>query len=332
MASRRQALVVTALAFATAMDMRLARAQTRPAALPRVGLLLAESIELQAGRIQSLREGMESLGLVEGQTVALEIRSAEGDYRRLAPLAAELVRTRIDVIVAFGIKALIAAREATRTIPIVVPATSSDLVAMGYARSLSTPGGNVTGSTTFGPEIIAKRLELIKELDRLTERVGVLVNPANSSFGSANSELDAAARLLKISLVPQQARSAADFESAVTALAKAGVQAIVVQDDTLFNDRNARSIAALAMRHRLASVGGVGFAAAGGTLGYGRSDVELYRRGAHFVDSILKGRKVADIPIEQASRFDLVINMRSVRALGIKLPPSLAARADRVIE
>lgn len=332
MTSRRLALAASASALAAGWSAVRVAAQPTPAGVPRVGLLLAESVELQAARMRSLREGMESLGLVEGKTVAFDVRAAEGDYSRLPALAAELVRLRVEVIVAFGIKALSAARAATGNIPIVIPATSSDLVALGYARSLPRPGGNVTGSTTFGPEIMAKRLELIKELDRAADRVGVLMNPANPSFGPTDRELETAARLMKVSVVSQPARSAADFQGAISALAKAGVDAVLVQDDTLFNDRNATAIAALSLRQRLASVGGVGFAAAGGTLGYGRSDAELYRRGAQFVASILQGHKVSEMPIEQASRFELVINMKSIRTLGIRLPAALAARADRVIQ
>jgi putative ABC transport system substrate-binding protein len=332
MTSRRQALVGSAWALAIGMRPLLAQAQSRASGLPRVGLLLSESIELQAARIKSLRDGLESLGLVEGRTIAFEIRSANGDYTKLPELAAELVRMKVDVIVAFGIKALSAAHAETRSIPLVVPATSSDLVAMGYAKSLARPEGNITGSTTFGPEIMAKRLELAKELNNQTDRVGVLMNPANSSFRAADRELEAAARHMKVSVVSRPVRSISDFESAITAFAKTGVDAVVVQDDTLFTDRNAEAIAAISLRQRLASIGGVGFAAAGGTLGYGRSDADLYRRGATFVASILKGQKVAEMPIEQASRFELVINLNSIKALGIRVSPALAARADRVIE
>lgn len=213
-----------------------------------------------------------------------------------------------------------------------IPATSSDPVAMGLVSSLARPGGNVTGSTTFGPEIMAKRLELLKEVKPGTSRVAVLVNPANASFGPANEQLDVAAKALRLSLSRFEVKAPSEFDEAFAAMAKERVDAIVLQDDTLFGDANAKVIAQLAGRQRLTAVGSVGFAEAGGTIGYGRSDSELYRRGAYFVDRILKGTRPADLPIEQATRFELLINMKSVEALGIKVPQSVRLRADRVIE
>jgi len=330
MSTRRQ-MLATGLAFVPGASALIAKAQPGGAGPPRVGLLLAESVSLQAGRVDALRAGLEAAGRVDGTTIRFELRSAEGHYDRLDALAADLVDAKVDVIVAFGIKALTAARAATRSIPIVIPATSSDLVAMGYARTLARPGGNVTGSTTFGPEIMAKRLELIKELQRPLARVGVLVNPANSSFGPARAQMEAAARQMKVTLVHQGVRATSAFPAALAALARDGVQALVVQDDTLFNEASSKAIAALSTQQGWASIGGVGFAEAGGTIGYGRSDADLYRRGAHFVQAILQGRKPGDLPIEQASRFELVLNMNSVRALGLKVPASIAARADRTV-
>ncbi len=329
MPTRRQ-ILATGLTLVPATGATVAMAQLAGAGLPRVGLLLAESVSLQATRVAAFRAGLMDLGLIDGRTIRIEMRSAEGHYDRLAALAAELVAARVDVIVAFGIKALTAAWSATRSIPIVIPATSSDLVAMGYAKTLARPGGNVTGSTSFGPEIMAKRLELLKELQKPVARVGVLVNPANSSFGPARAEMDAAARQMKVTLVHQAVKATSEFPTAVAALARAGVQAIVVQDDTLFNEVNSREIAALSSQQGWPSIGSVGLAEAGGTIGYGRSN-DLYRQGARFVEAILRGSKPADMPIEQASRFELVINMNSVRALGIRVPPSIAARADRTI-
>ena len=236
------------------------------------------------------------------------------------------------MLVAFGIKALAAASGATTTIPIVIPATSSDPVAMGLVSSLARPDGNVTGSTTFGAEIMAKRLELLKEVIPGITRVAVLVNPANSSFGPTFKQMDIAAKSLKLSIQPFEVRGPGEFDRAFAEMAKRSVDAMVVQDDTMFGEANANAIAELAARQRLLAVGSKGFAEAGGTIGYGRTDSELYRRGAYFVDRILKGAKPGELPIEQATRFELVINMKIAKSLGIKIPQSVLLRAERVIE
>jgi len=329
MTNRRAAITLWISALATPLA---TWAQPQQNTMPRVGFLISETLALQATRIEALRAGLRERGYVEGKNIAVEVRSAEGHYDRLPGLAAELARLKVNVLVAFGIKALAAARGATTTIPIVIPATSSDPVAMGLVSSLARPGGNVTGSTTFGPEIMAKRLELLKEVKPGTSRVAVLVNPANASFGPANEQLDVAAKALRLSLRRFEVKAPSEFDEAFAAMAKERVDAIVLQDDTLFGDANAKVIAQLAGRQRLTAVGSVGFAEAGGTIGYGRSDSELYRRGAYFVDRILKGTRPADLPIEQATRFELLINMKSVEALGIKVPQSVRLRADRVIE
>jgi putative ABC transport system substrate-binding protein len=179
---------------------------------------------------------------------------------------------------------------------------------------------------------MAKRLELLKEVMPGMTRVAVLVNPANSSFGPMFKQMDIAAKSLKLSLQPFEVRGPGEFDRAFAEMAKGRVDAMVVQDDTMFGEANANAIAELAARQRLLAVGSKGFAEAGGTIGYGRTDSELYRRGAYFVDRILKGAKPGDLPIEQATRFELVINMKTAKALGIKIPQSAILRADRVIQ
>ena len=307
-------------------------AQQSPGKIPRIGFLISESLSGQASRIEGLRDGLREHGYVEGKNIAIEMRSAEGNYERLPGLAAELVDLKVDVLVAFGIKALAAASNATATIPIVIPATSSDPIAMGLVGSHSRPGGNVTGSTTFGPEIMAKRLELLKEVMPAMTRVAVLVNPANSSLGPMFREMNIAAKSLSLSLEPFEARARGDFDRVFAAMAKGRVHAMAIQDDTMFGETNAHAIARLAARQRLLAAGSIEFARAGGTIGYGRTDTELYRRGAYFVDRILKGANPGDLPIEQATRFELVINLKSAKTLGIKVPHSVMIRADRVIE
>ena len=329
MISRRRALL---LCFGTIAVPIAALAQQPPGKVPRIGFLISETLSGQASRIEALRGGLRDRGYVEGKNIAIEIRSAEGSYDRLPGLAADLAGLKVDVLVAFGIKALAAASNATTTIPIVIPATSSDPVAMGLVSSLSRPNGNVTGSTTFGPEIMAERLELLKEVMPGMTRVAVLVNPANSSLGPMLEQMNIAAKSLNVALGPFEVRTRGDFDRVFAAMAKGRVHALVIQDDTIFGEANANAIAELAARRRLLAVGSNEFANAGGTIGYGRTDAELYRRGAYFVDRILKGAKPGDLPIEQATRFELVINMKSAKALGIRIPQSLVLRADRVIE
>jgi putative ABC transport system substrate-binding protein len=329
MINRRRALTLCLGAIAAPLA---ALAQQPQGKVPRVGFLISETLSGQASRIEALRSGLRDRGYVEGKNIAIEFRSAEGSYDRLPSLAAELADLKVDVLVAFGIKALAAASVATTTIPIVIPATSSDPIALGLISSLARPGGNVTGSTTFGPEIMAKRLELLKEVMPGMKRVAVLGNPANPSFGPTFKQMDVAAKSLNVSLESFEVRKLDDFGRAFAAMAKGRVDALVVQDDTIFGEANARAIAELAARQRLLAVGSNGFAEVGGTIGYGRTDAELYRRGAYFVDRILKGAKPGDLPIEQATKFELVINMRIAKALGIKIPQSVLLRAGRVIE
>ena len=320
------------LCFSAIAAPQASLAQPPLAKLARIGFLISETLPGQTSRIEALRGGLRDFGYIEGKNIAIEIRSAEGNYDRLPALAAELAGLKIHVLVAFGIKALAAASSATTTIPIVVPATSSDPVAMGLVSSLSRPGGNITGSTTFGPEIMAERLELLKEVMPGMTRVAVLVNPANSSLGPMFKHIDIAAKSLNLSLNPFEVRTRGDFERVFATMAKDRVHAIVIQDDTIFGETNANAIAELAAKQRLLAVGSNEFARAGGAIGYGRTDSDLYRRGAYFVDRILKGAKPGDLPIEQATRFELVINMKTAKALGIRIPHSVVLRADRVIE
>jgi len=328
MIRRRRALC---LVFGPAWMAPAAWAQQPPAKLARVGFLVPEALADQASRIEALRAGLAERGWLEGRNLVIEVRSAEGAYERLPALAAELTSQKVDVIVAFGIKSLTAARAATSTLPIVIPATSSDLVALGFVERLARPGKNVTGSTTFGPEIMAKRLELLKEIAPASKRVGVLVNPANASFGPTFTVMSAAARLLKLSIEVFEVRDRNEFARAFAAMAKARIDGLVIQDDTIFGEANADEMAALATQRRLLAVGGREFADAGGAIGFGRTDAELYRRGAYFVDRILNGAKPADLPVEQAARFEMVINLPVASAMGIRIPQPVLLRADRVI-
>jgi len=329
MIDRRRVLVLAAGALMAPIAVR---SQSAPGRTPRVGFLVSETLAGQASRIDALRAGLADHGYVDGRSIAIEVRSAESDYDRLSRLAADLVDSKVDIIVAFGIKALAAASGATATIPIVIPATSSDLVALGYARSLARPGGNVTGSTTFGSEVMAERLEILKEVKPGAARVAVLVNPANAGTASTFRQMEASARASKLAVRRFDVKSRAEFGDVLAASAKMKIDGVILQDDTLFGEANAAELARLASQHGLLGVGGRDFAEAGGAIGFGRLEAELYRRGAHFVDRILKGARPAELPIEQATRFELVINGNAVKALGIRVPASVMLRADRVIE
>ena len=234
------------------------------------------------------------------------------------------------MIVAFGTKAVSAAKRATTTIPIVDP-VMGDPVAFGLSSSLARPGGNVTGSAQFGPEAAAKRVEYLKEAVPRIKRIAWLVNPANASTGLQRQAILATVNALKLELQTLEARNAREIGETFAAMAQGRVEAIVVASDTLFQ-ANAIEIADLAKKRRLPSAGAKEFAAAGGLIGFGADDAEVYRHAAYFVDRILKGAKPDDLPIEQATKLELVINLKTAKALGIKIPSTLLVRADRLIE
>jgi putative ABC transport system substrate-binding protein len=327
----RRETVIALLALGIASEPPELFAQSRTT-VPRIGVLLSETPSVEAARIEALRAGLRDHGYVEGGSIALELRSADGAYERLPELAADLARLKVDVLVAFGIKALTAAAGATKTIPIVIPATGSDPVAMGLVASVSRPGGNITGATTFGPQIMAKRLELLKEMVSRIHKVAVLVNPSNPSFGPAFQEMEVTARSLKLSLKRFDVAAPDKFGDVLAAMARQRFDGIVVHGDTMFRGSNAKAIAALAARQGLPAVGGPEFAEAGGVLSYGGASVEQYRRSAYFVDRILRGTTPGDLPLEQATKFELVINLKAAKALDITIPRSILLRADRVIE
>lgn len=275
-------------------------------------------------------QGLRELGYVEGQNFTIEHRSSEGKYERLPGLAAELVGAKVDVIVVPASQNALAARQVTRTIPIVV-AGSVDPVKDGLVASLARPGGNVTGLTGFvGPEIGGKRLGLLKEaLPRVT-RVAVLSNPAYQY--RFLDELEAAARALKLQLQMVEAREADEVERAFATLSRKRPDALYVVGDGAMILRRAQ-IVALAIRHRLPTMfAGRDDVKAGGLMSYGPSGRALFHRTATYVDRILNGANPGDLPVEQPSRFDLIINLKTAKALGIGLPPALVVRADEVFE
>ena len=305
-------------------------AQQQPAKVARIGFLGAGYAIGQMAPVEALRASLRDLGYVEGKNIFIEYRWADGKYDRLPDLAAELVRLKVDVLVTYGTPGTRAAKQATTTIPIVM-ATSGDAVAVGLVASLARPDGNVTGLTFFDPELSAKRLELLKEaMPRLT-RVAVLLNPDNPAKGPSLQAMGITAKSLKVGLQQFDVRGPNEFERAFSAMAKGRVNAVWIHQDPMLY-ANIKVIANLAAKQRLPSIGFPEFAEAGGLIGYGVNFLELYRRAAVFVDKILKGAKPGDLPVERPTKFELVINLKTAKALGIKIPQTLLQRADKVIE
>lgn len=305
-------------------------AQPSPGRVPRVGFLISETVAGTSSRIEAMRAGLRDRGYVEGKSIRIELRAADGRYDRLPDLAQALVQDKVDVIVAFGTKAMLAATGATKSIPIVDPVLG-DPVASGQATSLARPGGNVTGLSTYGADISLKRLELFKEA---LPRIGVLavtINPANPTGMSVFQQLLPAAARLKIELKLFEAREPGDFDAMFAAMARARVDSILMGSDTLFRSNDGR-LATLSAKYGLPSIGSKEYAEAGGMIGYGVNDAELFRRGADYVDRILKGAKAGDLPFERPTRFELVVNAKTAKALGIRIPESILYRADYVIQ
>src|SRR6266516_3637016 len=296
----------------------------------RIGFLGSSSASEFASRVEVLRAGLRDLGYVEGKNVVIEFRWADGRYERLPELAAELVRLNVDVLLTHGVPGTLAAKAATRTIPIVIMVVG-DALATGLVESLARPGGNVTGSTFFNPEIMAKRLEVIREIIPNITDVAVLLNPDNPISGPSLQAIATAAGPLKARLFPVEVRRPNDFETAFAAITKKSVNAIVVQEDAMLF-ANDQTIADLAAKHQIPSVGDKEFAEAGGLMSYDIDFFALYRRAAGYVDRILKGEKPGDLPVQATTKFELVINLKTAKALGLDIPPTLLARADEVIE
>jgi ABC-type uncharacterized transport system substrate-binding protein len=305
------------------------RAQ-QPAKIARIGFLGATTPSGVERNLKRFRAGLRDLGYIEGQNIVIDFRWAEGDYARLAEFAAELVRLRVDILVTHGTPGTLAAKQATTSLPIVM-VVGGDAVAMGIVASLARPGGNVTGSTFFDPEISAKRLELVKEACPSARRIAILVNPDNPMKAAVIQVMGLTAEALKLELQLFEARRPDEFQTVVSRIMKTRVDAIAILTDSVFNS-NARTIGAITAGNRLPSIGDVGFAHAGGLIGHGVNPFDLWYRGAFFVDKILKGAKPADLPVERATKFGLVINLKTARALGLEVPPMLLARADEVIE
>jgi putative ABC transport system substrate-binding protein len=328
MALERLALIVT-LALGVLVSLPVAEGQ-QAGGVHRIGFLGSTSPSGYASQMEAFRGGLRDLGYVEGKNLVIEFRWAEGRYERLPELAAELVRLKPDVLVTHGPPGALAAKRATDTIPIVI-GVIGEAVAIGAVESLARPGGNITGSSFFVPELNAKRLEILKEALPRLSRVGILLRRDNPVNVPVLSAMEHTGQALKIELQSVEVRDPADLENAVLALVKGRAGAIVVFEEAMLIAQ-AERIADLARRHRLPSIGFVESARAGGLLAFGVNFSDLWRRAAGTVDKILKGAKPADLPIEQATKFELVINMRTARSIGLTIPAAVLLRADQVVE
>src|SRR5262245_3388352 len=307
-------------------------ARGQQSAMPVIGWMGIPSARRYADRVAVFREGLEEAGFVESQNVAIEYRWADDHNEKLPELAAELVARDVTVIVVGGgTPAALAAKAATTTTPIVFT-IAADPVRAGLVRSLSRPGGNITGIAGLTDELITKRLELLTELVPKMSVLGALINPSNPNAESRAKDLRAAAPVLGRQIQVVGASTGSELDNAFTTALAQGVEALVVQNDALFSSRPAQ-VAGLAMRHRLPAIyENREDVAAGGLMSYGPSWRERYRLLGSYTARILKGEKPADLPVIQPTKFELVINLKTAKALGLEVPPTLLARADEVIE
>jgi putative ABC transport system substrate-binding protein len=283
-----------------------------------------------AARTDALRSGLRELGYVEGVNARIELRSAQGRFDRLPLLAAELVQQDVDVMVVAGTPVIRAVKQVTQTTPVVIAAVG-DAVAGGHVESLSRPGGNITGSTYFAPELATKQLELLKEVLPQEIRVAVLFNPSNPAAKSTVQALDLSAKSLKLEMREFAVRDPSDFDDAFATIAGNHHRMGLIVDDPI-TISNARALADLSLKYRLAAGANfIEYAEAGGLMAYGVNLSAMWRRAAYFVDKILKGAHPGEIPVERATKFDLVINRTTAAALQVTIVPSLLLRAERVI-
>ena len=306
-------------------------AEAQPARkVPRIGYLAAGSVELEKSWLAAFQQGLRELGYVEGETIVIEQRYAAGRYERLPELAAELVRLKVDVLVAAPSAAAHAAMKATSAIPIVMH--DGDPVGTGLVASLAHPGGNVTGLATLHVDLAPKRLQLLKDITPSASRVAVLLNPANPSHPLQLKTIQGAAPALGLTLLVLEVKGPDDIDRAFTRIRKERSGGLLILGDRMFLTHGKR-IAELVVKSRLPAIGTVRqYPEHGLLMSYGTNFADLYRRTATYVDKILKGAKPADLPVEQPMRFEMVINMKTAKALGLTIPPLVLLQADQVIE
>jgi putative tryptophan/tyrosine transport system substrate-binding protein len=304
----------------------------QPKKVPRIGYLEFGSAAPGTPLLAAFRQGLREIGWIEGHNIAIEVRYAEGKHDRLPELAADLVRLQVNLIFASTTPAALAAKQATTTIPIVMGFVA-DPVGSGLVANLARPGGNITGWTHLaGLELNAKRLEVLKDAAPRATRIGALWNPANPVHRPGLKELEVAALTLKVQLHPVGVQDPKEIESAFSVLAQKHVEALTVFPDGMFFAER-RRIIDLAAKSRLPAMYGItDLVEPGGLMAYGVNLLDLYRRGASYVDKILKGAKPADLPVAQPTKFEFVINLKAAKQIGLTIPPNVLARADKVIK
>src|SRR5262245_5552429 len=306
----------------------------QPKKVPRLGYLSTTDPSYESTRANAIRRALRELGYIEGHNIAIEYRYAEGKLDRYPELAAELVRLKVDIILVIGGSAMVrAAKNATKTIPILMAGSAADPVKAGLVESLARPSGNVTGVTTFAGELGEKRLELLKEAVPKLARVAVLYDPASPSGARDVKEaLPTAARALKLTIQPWEVRAADDFEKVFAALSKERPDGLYVSPVALMGANQKRTIS-FALESRLPSMySNTEAVDAGGLMSYSADLADNHRRVGWYVDKILKGAKPADLPVERPTKFELVINLKTAKQIGITIPQSMLYRADKVIK
>jgi len=324
---RRIIVLIVTLALATLLVPAVSHAQ-RPAKIPRIGIIGDWPEDSPSWEV--FRQGLRDLGYVEGQNLAMEWRFTEGNLDRLAETATELVRLQMDIIVTTGTPATRAAMHATTTIPIIM-VSAGDPLRAGLVASLARPGGNVTGSTILGPELSAKRLQLLKEILPTASRVAFLWNPLNPANVLHYEDVQAGARALGVTLHSAEVRHPSEFESAFAAMRRERPDALIITADAM-HQQHVGQILDFAAKSRLPVMSNVKENVVGGALvSYGASQSELFQRAALYVDKIVKGTKPGDLPVQQPTQFELIINLKTAQALGLTIPPILLFQADEVI-
>jgi len=323
--------VLAALVIGAVASPLAALAQQRPTTLVRVGYVDTSSARIASGRLDQLRAGLRGLGYEEGKNLVLEVRWAETQYERLPAMAAELIQLRVDVIVAAGPAAIQTVRRATSTIPVVI-AASGDPVSFGFVQSLSRPGGNITGVSSVGTDLSTKYLELLRVAVPNLSTAVVLINPGHPGHADYLRNIQAASQATHVRLLPVQASTASQIEAAFGVAKRDRAGALVVPGDGLFFSQ-ARRIAELAVEQHLPTLFSTGEPVeSGGLMSYGPNLSEQFYRAATYVDKLLKGAKPADLPVEQPTTIELVINLKTAKAIGLAVPPELLLRANRIVE
>jgi putative tryptophan/tyrosine transport system substrate-binding protein len=303
------------------------------ATIPTIGLISGASLSATANRIEALRQGLRALGYMDGKTITIEMRFAEGKMDLLDKFATELVRLKVDaIVVAGGEPVALAVKRATQSIPVVM-ANAFDPVASGLVESLARPGGNITGLTSLtGPEIIGKQTEIIRDTIPKLSRLGLLINPTNSFSKFVVKEIEAAASMFSLALFRADARNLEEFDAAFAVFGSKRVEALFVMQDPMFIDQ-LRRLVQLETKYRLAAMhSSPEYVEAGSLMSYGTDRTDLFRRAATYVDKILKGAKPAELPVEQPTKFEFVINLKTAKQIGVTIPPNVLVRADKVIK